>query len=189
MVFERFHQDARDAVVRAREEATGLGHQQIGSADLLLGLLTGPGIAADALAAAGADPAGLRSRISRSSRAKADGPAPLDAGALASIGIDLDAVRRASDAAFGPGSLDRVRAQRRRRRPDGDRHMTRDAKDALELALRSAVRLRDRQISTGHVLLGILAQPASPAVSALSGAGIDVSRLRQDVTARLAAAA
>ncbi|HEY5357472.1 MAG TPA: Clp protease N-terminal domain-containing protein [Streptosporangiaceae bacterium] len=189
MVFERFHQDARDAVARAREEAAGLGHQQIGSEDLLLGLLTGPGVAAEALAAAGADAAGLRSRISRSSHEAADGPPPLDAGALASIGIDLDAVRRASDAAFGPGSLDRVRAQRRARRPAGDKRMTREAKQALELALRSAVRLGHRHISAGHVLLGILAQPASPAVAALSGAGVNVSRLRQDVTARMAAAA
>jgi hypothetical protein len=39
----------------------------------------------------------------------------LDAEALASIGIDLDEVRRRVDEAFGEGALDRTRARRRPR--------------------------------------------------------------------------
>jgi ATP-dependent Clp protease ATP-binding subunit ClpA len=192
-MFERFDQDARDAVVRAKDEASSMGGQPIGVEHLLLALLNGPGVAADALAAAGTDAADLRSRISRISRisrGETDGPPPLDAGALASIGIDLDAVRRASDAAFGPGSLDRVRAQRRGRHgvTDGKR-MTGDGKRALELALRSAVRLGHRHISSGHLLLGVLGQPTCPAAAVLTDAGIDVGHLRDDVTARMAVAA
>jgi ATP-dependent Clp protease ATP-binding subunit ClpA len=189
-MFERFDQNARDAVVRAKDEAASMGRQPIGVAHLLLALLDGPGVAADALAAAGADAADLRSRISRISRGETDGPQSLDAGALASIGIDLDAVRRASDAAFGPGSLDRAGAQRHGRRgaTDGKR-MTRDSKRALELGLRSAARLGHRHISSGHLLLGILGQPTCPAVAVLTDAGIDVGHLRDDVTARMAVAA
>ena len=67
--------------------------------------------------------------------------------------------------------------------------MTKDGKRALELALHSAVRLDHRHISSGHVLLGILDQPASPAVVMLADAGIDVGRLRDDVIRRMAVAA
>ena len=41
-------------------------------------------------------------------------PPPLDAEALASIGIDLDDVRRRVEDAFGPGALERTRAARGR---------------------------------------------------------------------------
>ena len=41
-------------------------------------------------------------------------PRPLDAEALATIGIDLDEVRRRVEEAFGPGALERTRAVRGR---------------------------------------------------------------------------
>ena len=44
-------------------------------------------------------------------RARAKPPA-LDADALATIGIDLDEVRRRVEEAFGPGALERTRAAR-----------------------------------------------------------------------------
>lgn len=186
-MFERFHQDARAAVVQAKAEAIRAGQGPIGTEHLLLALLDGPGPAAAALAAAGADADDLRSRIPRGEAGQAES---LDADALASIGIDLDAVRRASDAAFGAGSLDRVRARRRGRRGiAGGARMTEDAKQALELALRAAVRLDNRHISPGHLLLGIIDQPASPAVAALTAAGVDVSGLRDDVVRRMTLAA
>lgn len=186
-MFERFHQDARDAVVRAKGEANRAGRGPIGSEHVLLGLLAGPGIAADALAAAGVDAADLRSRMPSG---EADRPDPLDADALASLGIDLDAVRRASDAAFGPGSLDRARGGRRGRRGTADNgRMTKEAKRSLELALRAAVRLDHRHISSGHVLLGIIDQPASAGVAALTAAGVDLAALRADIVRRMAIAA
>jgi hypothetical protein len=105
-MFERFHQDARAAVVQARDEAIRAGQREIGTEHLLIALLDGPGLAADALTAAGADAADLRARIPHGEAGQQE---PLDGDALASIGIDLDTVRRASDAAFGAGSLDRAR--------------------------------------------------------------------------------
>jgi ATP-dependent Clp protease ATP-binding subunit ClpA len=62
-MFERFRPDARGAVERARDEATRAGQPDISSEHLLLGLLEEPGVAADALAAAGADAADLRSHL------------------------------------------------------------------------------------------------------------------------------
>jgi ATP-dependent Clp protease ATP-binding subunit ClpA len=186
-MFERFHQDARQAVVLAREEAVRAGQSHIGCEHLLLGLLAGPGVAAEALTAAGLQITSLRDLLPGGSAA---GTGPLDAEALASLGIDLDAVRRATDAAFGQGALERVSAPRRDRlRITGGRGMTPDAKKSLELALRAAVSLHHNYISSGHVLIGILTQQPNTALAALSAAGIDPGALRADVLRRMSAAA
>jgi ATP-dependent Clp protease ATP-binding subunit ClpA len=185
-MFEKFHPDAREAIVRSKEEALRLGQPEIGTEHLLLALLTGRGLAAEALAAAGVEAEDLRARLPLGGATTAD---PLDADALASIGIDLDAVRRASDAAFGPGSLDRNPGRRRRRGGVGSPRMARSHKQAIELALRSAVRLDQRHISSGHLLLGVLDQPANPAVAVLTDAGVDIPRLREDIARRMTAAA
>ena len=184
-MFERFDDDARSAVVRARSEAIRTGQAEVGPEQLLVGLAAGPGLAADALAAAGAGVAELRKLIPAGG-----GPArlePLDAEALASIGIDLDTVSRATDAAFGPGSLTRTRTRRRVRRRKGSSPRTAEAtKAALTLALHAALRLGHHHISSGHLLLGVLDQPASPAVAILKSAGVDVPGLRGQVTRELA---
>jgi len=183
-MFERFDEDARGAVVRARSEATRTSQAEIGTEQLLVGLAAGTGLAAGALEAAGAGVAQLRKLIPAGGGPA--GLAPLDAEALASIGIDLDTVSRATDAAFGPGSLTRTRAKRRARRRKGSSPgMAEPAKAALALARHAALRLGHDHISSGHVLLGVLDQPASPAVSVLRAAGVDVSALRAQVTREL----
>jgi len=183
-MFERFHPDARAAVERAKDEAARSGRPHIGTEHLLLGLLARPGHAADALTAAGADAAGLRTHIAAG--AAAAGPELPDADALAPDGSDLDSAKRAFDAALGAGESDRVGAGQRDRRDviDG-MPMTREAKRTLELALRAAQRLRHQHVSSGHVLLGIIDQPGTPGVEALSVAGIHVGTLRADVLRRM----
>ena len=183
-MFERFSQDARRVVVQARHEAVRAGRGQLGCEHLLLGLLAEPGPAAEAMTAAGLELGALRAGLSRGSQAEPD---PLDADALASVGIDLDTVRRAADATFGPGALDRAGPGRPRRR--GRMRVTADAKKALELALRTAVRLRQREISGGHLLIGIIDHGDNGALDLLAAFAVDVARLRADVLARLAAAA
>ena len=184
-MFERFDGTARGAVVRAKTEAIRTGQAEIGTEQLLVGLASGPGPAGRALEAAGAGVAVLRKLIPAGG-----GPGrlePLDAEALASIGIDLDTVSRATDAAFGPGSLTRTRSKRRvRRRRGSSPRMAEPAKAALSLALHAALRLGHNHISSGHLLLGVLDQPASPAVSALRAAGVDIPALRAQVTRELA---
>src|SRR5918993_886333 len=59
---------------------------------------------------------------------------PLDADALAAVGIDLDQVRAAAESAFGAGALDRGPLGRSGHIPFGD-----GAKQALEGALRSVL--------------------------------------------------
>lgn len=183
-MFERFDEDARGAVVRAKSEAIRTGQAEVGTEQLLVALAAGTGPAAEALSAAGAGVATLRKLIPAGG-----GPSalePLDAEALASIGIDLDTVSRATDAAFGPGSLTRTRAKRRvRRRKGSSPRMAEATKAALTLALHAALRLGHNHISPGHILLGVLDQPASRAVSVLKSAGVDVPALRAQVTREL----
>jgi ATP-dependent Clp protease ATP-binding subunit ClpA len=179
-MFERFDGAARQAVTSARDEAARAGQQQIGPEHLLVALAGGTGIAAEALAGAGAGADALRALLPLGEAARL---APLDAEGLALIGIDLDTVSRAADAAFGAGALTRDRAARSRvrRMP-----FSRAARQAIELSVRSAVRLGQNQITSGHVLLGVLDQPASPAVAMLADAGADVPGLRRTVQLRLA---
>ncbi|HWG62555.1 MAG TPA: Clp protease N-terminal domain-containing protein [Streptosporangiaceae bacterium] len=184
-MFERFQADARAVVVRARDEAAATGLNQLGCEHLLVGLLEGTGPAADALSAAGLTVSGLRARLPVGTGAQSD---PLDADALASIGIDLDQVRRATDATFGRGALDRARPAGLGRKT-GRFRVTGEAKKALELAARTAVRLRQRHISAGHLLVGILDQGANAALTMLAASGVSTTALRGDVLGRMSQAA
>jgi ATP-dependent Clp protease ATP-binding subunit ClpA len=179
-VFEKFEPAARQAFLDARLVASQTGQDKIGSEHLLFGLLSEPGPAAEAMTAAGLDPVTLRSRLEQGDRDAAGG---LDADALALLGIDLDAVRRATDAAFGRGALDLVALPGR-----GRVGMTEDARRAFAAALRQARRLNHRYISSGHMLLGILDQKSNGAIDLLAQAGTDTAALRADVLQRMASA-
>jgi ATP-dependent Clp protease ATP-binding subunit ClpA len=181
-MLERFEPAARKALVSARSAASQAGQRKIRSEHVLLGLLTEPGPAAEALTAAGLRPADVRSRLPRGGHIEAAGG--LDAAALASLGIDLDAVRRATDAAFGPGALDLVAPAGRKLQP-----MAEDTRELLIRAVREAQRTGQRQISAGHMLIGILDQKSNSALTLLAEAGADVPALRADVQRRMAEAA
>jgi ATP-dependent Clp protease ATP-binding subunit ClpA len=176
-MFEQFAQSARQAVADARQEAAKAGQDQIRSEHVLVGLVREPGLAADALTAAGLDAGLLRDQLPHGDH---EAPADLDAEALATLGIDLDAVRRAADAAFGPGALDRASVPGRFRMP-----LSPDAKQALIGAVRHAHSDGRRQISSGHLLLGILDQKRNGALTVLAGTGTDVAALRADIVRRL----
>lgn len=173
-MFERFEPGAKQALIDARDEARRAGKDRIGSEHVLLGLLAQPGTAADALTAAGVTLSAVRSRVPGGSGSS------LDADALASLGIDLDTVRRATDAAFGPGALDKVRRPGRRMLPMAD-----DTKQIVVGAVRQAHQHGEREITSGHMLIGILDQPDSGALAILAGAGTDVQALRADVLRRI----
>src|SRR3989442_10921565 len=100
-MFERFADDARQAVRLSQEEARRLRHPYIGTEHLLLALLDeGHGPAAQALIDHGVTLKDLHGRIVRLTTPADDA---LDPDALAVIGIDLDQVRQATEASFGPG--------------------------------------------------------------------------------------
>jgi ATP-dependent Clp protease ATP-binding subunit ClpA len=180
-MLERFEPDARQALADARQEASWAGQDKIRSEHMLLGLLREPGPAADALAAAGLDEQAVRRQVPRGGCYLTG---ELDAEALATLGIDLDAVRRATDAAFGPGALDRAPVAGRPRPAFAD-----EARKTLVGAIRQAQHEHRRTISSAHLLLGILDQPRSGALTVLKKTGTDIPALRADVLARLAAPA
>jgi ATP-dependent Clp protease ATP-binding subunit ClpA len=176
-MFERFAQSARDVVSGAQTEARGLGHAYIGCEHLLIATAAQPeGAAHAALLAAGATPESLRDAagdvVGRG--------AQLDAGALATLGIDLDEVRRRVEAAFGPGALERPRGRRCR---DGGGHLpfTPRSKQALERSLRAAVRRGDREIRSEHILLGILDTPGNAGTRMLERLGVSPDALRGEL--------
>jgi ATP-dependent Clp protease ATP-binding subunit ClpA len=180
-MFERFTTQARQAVQLALSEARVLGASRIGPEHLLLGLAHGrSGPAAGALHAAGLDAARLRTLTAAQPE-----PAPLDADSLALLGIDLDQVRRAAEAAFGPGALDRPGRPRNARTTRA--RMTPEAKEAMACGLRLAQSRHDDALSAGHLLAGLIDQ--GDAVRLLSAAGADPAAMRADVLRRMAAAA
>ena len=162
-MFEGFSQAARQVVVSARTEAMRTGQPTIGCEHLLLALLVEHGAAGQALTTAGLDLNELRARVA--------------------------AKTTAADAAFGRGALDRVAPGPSAGRARGRKRMTAEAKKSLQLALQAATALRQRQITTGHLLIGIIDQKDNAALRLLADAGADAGALRADVLARMAAAA
>ncbi len=184
-MFERFSGEARDVVTGAREESLALRHGRIGTEHLLLGMLREPGsLPARLLAAHDLDATRVRAGVIAAVVAGDD----LDAQALSSIGIDLDTVRERVEETFGPGALD-LPAVSRGRVVSGRVPLTPRAKKSLELALREAVAMHSRQISSGHLLLGVLREGAGLAARVLREAGLDLPALAEEVRAGLRAEA
>jgi len=163
-MFERFTKDARAVVTRTQEEARALRHDRIDTGHLLLALTSVEGAASRALAVHLPGFDGLRARV----LTEIDG---LDPDALASIGIDLTAVREATEAAFGEGALQGGKPER------GHLRFTSEAKKTLELSLRVALKNGHKFISDGHILLALLMLPKSAAVRALLSSGADLDAL------------
>ncbi|WP_242887377.1 Clp protease N-terminal domain-containing protein [Actinomadura litoris] len=179
-MLERFTKDARQVVTDTQVQARELGHRRVGTEHLLLALLTGGGAAAETLGRHGLDAADLRARIVRAAEE------PLDPEALRAIGIDLDAVRQATEETFGAGALDvPAGAGRPRGVLRGHIPFTPEAKKSLELGLRQAIRLKQKHIAPGHLLLGLLHDESFPSARLLVGAGVDLGELRADITGLL----
>jgi ATP-dependent Clp protease ATP-binding subunit ClpA len=110
MMFERFTGDARTAVVQAQAHARRLGHRYIGCEHLLLAAASTGEPASAALREHGVTPEAVETEIVRlvGLGQAASLFSAADRDALASIGIDLDAVRARIEAAFGPDAFTRA---------------------------------------------------------------------------------
>ena len=164
-MFERFSREAREVVINAQRTAREHRSPKIDSRPLLIGLAAG-GPTVAALRASGADAGELARRV-REDIAAGD----LDAEALAALGIDLEAVSAQADRLFGRNALGRAG-----RTPRGHIPFTADAKKTLELALREAIRLKERTIDGRHLLLAI-SRADSPANKLLTEFA-DLAQLR-----------
>jgi ATP-dependent Clp protease ATP-binding subunit ClpA len=175
-MFERFSADARATVHLAQAEAQQLGSAQVDSGHFLLALVadtTGP--AGRALRASHLNLDDVRDKV----RKRAGG---LDPDALAAIGIDLEAVRQATEATFGPGALDAGPPSTRGRVP-----FSGEAKKLLELSLRMTLSRKSKSITSGDVLLAALNLTGSVAVQVLGDARVNIESLRVETAREIAA--
>jgi hypothetical protein len=107
MMFERFDDDARTVVVHAVEHALRLGHRYVGGEHILLAVVFASQPASMVMRAQGVTPELVEEEIVRRVGLGAGAGlfAGLDRDALATIGIDLEAVRARIEASFGPQAL------------------------------------------------------------------------------------
>lgn len=178
-MFERFTDEARQAVALAQEEATQLRHGWIGTEHLLLGVLRAGGDGARLLRGFGLELESVRDEVVRYiGRGEED----IDRDALATLGIDLDAVRERVEKAFGAGALSRGRGC-------GGGHVpfTPRAKKALELTLRESIALGARELRADHLVLGLLREGDGVAATLLHGHGIALDDVRARIRGRDAA--
>jgi ATP-dependent Clp protease ATP-binding subunit ClpA len=192
VVFERFTESARRVVVDAQEEARRLGQGWIGCEHLLLALVRGSSATAALFRERGVTPERVETALWHLAGRDRDVD---DRAALATLGIDLDHVRRAVEASFGPGALDAIENRRRRtrvpsrlRRPlarrrrcgagharataSGHLRFTPKAKRCLELSLRQAVRLKDGHVGDEHLALALTMCDDTAAWAALEHLGL-----------------
>ncbi len=184
-MFERFSRDARTGVVLAQEVARSLGDTKIRVVHLLAGLTHN-----DAFADLGIDHRALLDWLA------VHPGGGMDKSALSSLGIDLEAIRTSVESAFGEGALDADPEPRRRwpfgrRTPSRTGHIpfTGDAKKALELSLREALRLGLGSIGSDVMLLGILRGGDAQVRRFLAEAKLDTSAIRRTIEDRLRRAA
>jgi len=177
MTFELFTDRARMVVVEARAEAADLGHIEIGTEHVLLGLLrVSNGIAAVVLTESGVTAEAVRDKIAPADP-RSEPPSRVDpASALAAIGIDLGAVRDAIESSFGKGALRGATSPK----------FTPQAHDILRHSVTEAAGLRQRYIGTEHLLLGLLRERESLACETLTGLGADLGELARRVRRRVA---
>lgn len=177
-MFERFTLGARQTVIGAQVEARRLHHGRIGTEHLLLALLAQHTPSTAVLARHGLTHDSVSEAVEGYHRGD-----DLDADALTTLGIDLDAVRARVEATFGPGALDGG-PPRRDESPSRIPFSPR-AKKVLELSLREALALKHRTITDGHIALGLLREGAGLAMKVLADRGVDTAQLRRDLTAAL----
>jgi hypothetical protein len=105
-VTRTFTEDANAIVVQAYEHAIRLGHPYLGGEHLLLALTAADQSAGVVLREHGVAPGRVEAEIVRLSGGGLFGD--LDRGALAAVGVDIDAVRATTEASFGQEALTRA---------------------------------------------------------------------------------
>jgi Clp amino terminal domain, pathogenicity island component len=174
--------DAGAVSIRAYEHATRLGHPYLGGEHYLLALAAADHLAGAVLREHGVTPERVEAEIVRLSGAGLFGD--LDRDALTTVGIDVDAVRAATEASFGRTTLARAARDVHRgpgrfspRRRSG---ATRDGvflphgpgvNQALVSARREAAARHAAQTDVGDHALGIIAGNEGMVHSILSGLG------------------
>ena len=182
-MFERFTPEARHVVRSAQQESRQLNHGYIGTEHLLLALLDQQATTASQVLSH----LGLTHEQAVDTIIEYVGTDELDAEALETLGIDLNAVRERVETTFGGGALDRPPPSRRgrKRSPRGHIPFTSRAKKVLELALREALALKHDHIIDGHILLGLIREDHGVAMKVINSRGISSQDVRSETTTAL----
>jgi ATP-dependent Clp protease ATP-binding subunit ClpA len=150
------------------EEARRLGHGYIGTEHVLLAITRSPESPATRLLGQ----LGVRHRDIQRSAFLAGVWAPrIDADALATLGIDLGAVRERLEETFGHGALEQTRAGMLEPTSGGIQCIMPRLKQALANALDRA---GEGPVQEEHVLLGLLSVRDSLAARALAELGVSL---------------
>lgn len=153
-MFERFTDDLRAIVVRARELAIELGAPDVTAGHLLYCCAEGQeATAGKPLHDYGITAASIRHLLPRVEGLPA-GEADLEA--LRAIGIDYEEVRATVEETFGSGALDTAPDRRARTARSRRTGFTPEARQSLVLTLQVARELHHDRLSPGHLLLGLL---------------------------------
>jgi ATP-dependent Clp protease ATP-binding subunit ClpA len=188
---------ARAVAMRAYEHARRLGHRYLGGEHFLLALASCGEPAGAVLREHGVTPERVEEQVVRGAGDSLFGD--LDRGALAAIGVDVDAVRARVEAGLGPQSLTRA-AQAARRTPRLARLNPRpvsgavrdgvflphapDVQQAFRTATQEAQARRDARIGTGHLALGLLAVTEGSVPAIVSALGVSAPALRAAILGR-----
>jgi len=171
-MFERFTPDARAAVVHAQHHARRLGHNFIGGEHILLSVVSADHPASAVLAAHGITPEYVEAELRRIGLGRGAGPGSgplgsLDQEALASIGIDLEAVRARIEATFGPHAMAEadLAIQRRLKHRRGSREARRFRLDPRR-ALPPRLRRSRRRFRGERAVTATPPRPSRPAEAA-----------------------
>jgi hypothetical protein len=169
---DRFTEPVGRVMDLAREEAERLGHRYVGPEHLVLGLLRdGSNPAAGILQARGVDLAAARAALGRlADRGLVPGPRPSDAELLGTLGIDLEAIHRATKQSFGIQALGNATREATRARRGGIGRVPRTplcgppvlTTQATWLASRRAEALGYDAVTPELLLLGVLEDIRTP---------------------------
>jgi ATP-dependent Clp protease ATP-binding subunit ClpC len=155
-----FTERVRKVCQSAREEATALRHEYVGTEHLLLALMQGGGVAEAALMDLGVDLASTREKVLQTVT-----PGPADSTVAA---------------ASGGGMLGAI-ADKMGFRPGRDLPYTSRAKKCLELAIQEARQLNHSYVGTEHLLLGLMREERGVGAQILAGTGVTVDSIRDEV--------
>ena len=181
-MFDIFTDAAKRALVLAQDEAIMLGHDFVAAEHLLLGLV-GPddgladGLAGQVLAGQGVTAEEIRrlavGQLTADGLTSASAAEPV--AALATIGIDVDDVRRRADETFGRGKFVFPRPA-----------YVSEAKRAIERSVAEAQSLGHDYVGTEHLLLGLLGPDDAPGPRLVGAIGLNPADVRGLVLARMA---
>lgn len=170
-MFDIFTEPAKQAIMAGQDEAIALGHDFMGTEHLLLGLLAASdSTAGRVLADQGVTAEQVRAEVvTQLTAAGITATHGRDsAEALATIGIDVNEIRRRADDTFGPGEFMYPRPA-----------YTAEAKSAIERSVAQAHELGLDWVGSAHMLLGVLDESAGFGARALAATGADLVALRQ----------